>query len=63
MIQKITYSIVSDENKIFNRWVTKKENLIYLDDYSNNLPFNYLPMEDIIKSSQTCDLQESDQLA
>ena len=36
VIQKITYSIVSDKNKIFNSWVTKKENLIYLDDYPSN---------------------------
>ena len=34
--RKITYSIVSDENKIFNRQVTKKENPIYLDDYLGN---------------------------
>ena len=36
VIRKITSSIVSDENKIFNRWVTKKENPIYLGDYPGN---------------------------
>ena len=39
VIRKIIYSIVSDKNKFFNRWVTKKENPIYLGDSSGNLPY------------------------
>ena len=33
---KIIYLIVSGENKIFNKCVTKKENPIYLSDYLDN---------------------------